>query len=329
MVAIGTGQLDADAGMNPDEAGSPDAADSGLIATYFFPPDMIGGSCPQVKGEEEAVVWNAAAEACASERLHLVWRIHDARVWYLALRSADFASHTGTWCPFASLLPGSPDARPAPVIYTYYSDEAATLMAVDRDSLQIIRGTSSVIRAKAERMARDMGGAELVDMVPDKIVTLKAVMWESLSMLENRARRFFTVASFLSAIVVTLLAAVIWFMASVAQLAYKSDLKELQSRTTASIMQLQQTAQVLRTSEMREQIAAFVRLNENLIGVQGWLRLYFMSGGTVKWWAVVPSNLTSDRIQELGGQTIETTEEGNIIANGKDSYQKKGQLKFQ
>lgn len=311
----------------PYDAGAATIADEAFINTYHFPAEMIGGSCPHVKGEEEALAWNAAAEACASERIHLIWREHDNRVWYLAVRSSDMASHASTWCPFASVLPGCPDARPAPVVYTYYSDEAATLMAVDRDSLRIIRGTSSVIKAKAERLAREMNGAEIVDLVPDTIITMKAVMWDSLSLLENRARRFFAVASVMSAIVLTLLAVFIWFSASIMQLGYKSELKDLQERTNIAVMQLQQTAQVLRTSEMREQVAAFVRLNESLIGVQGWMKLYLLQGGNLRWWAVVPPNLTSERIQEIGAQTIENSDDGLVIANSKESYMRKGALK--
>ena len=297
------------------------------LRTFFFPPEMIGGSCPLVKGEEESIAWNAAAEACASERIHFVWRVHADRVWYLALRSEDMASRSKTWCPFASLLPGAPDAFEAPVIYTFYSDEAATLMAVDREGLQIIRGTSSVVKAKAERMARETGVVDIVELIPDRIVALRPVMWESLSLLENRARRFMGFAAVLSAVAVIALSIFVWFMASVTQLAYRSDLKELQGRTAQSLMELQQTAMILRTSDMREQISNFNILNENLIGANGWLKLYLMKDTVVKWWGVVPQNLTSDRIQEFGGQTIETTDEGLVVAKSKDSYLRKGQIK--
>jgi hypothetical protein len=294
---------------------------------YFFPPEMIGGSCPAVKGDEEALAWNAAAEACASERIHFVWQVAEERVWYLAVRSSDLASHAKTWCPFASVLPGMPDAQPAPVIYTYYSDEAAILMAVDKDSLQIIRASSSVIRAKAERLSRDMGQAKMVDLVPEVVVTLKAQMWESLSLLEDRARRFFALISVSSAVFVILISAFIWFSASVAQLAYHADMKALKTNTDNALMQLQQTAMVLRTSDMREQIATFNRLNEGLVGLQGWLKLYYLKENKVKWWAVVPENLTSNRIQEIGAQTIETSPEGLIIANSPDAVLKKGQTR--
>jgi hypothetical protein len=312
--------------LSPMDATALSMADE-VLQTVHFPKEMIGGSCPVVKGEEQAIAWNAAAEACASERIHFVWRVYDNRVWYLALRSEDLASTSKSWCPFASLLPGGADAHASPVIYTYYSDEAATLMSVEKDALQIIRGTSSVVKAKAERLAREFGHTDIIDLVPDKIITLKPVAWESLSLLENRARRFMGLASVAAAIITTLLAAVIWFMASVAQLAYKADMTELQNRTAASLVQLQQNAMVLRTSEMREQIANFNKLNESLINAQGWLKLYLLKEGKVRWWAVVPDNMTSDRIQELAAQNIERNEEGLVIANGKDSYVRKGQLK--
>ncbi len=299
------------------------ASEELLAQTFYFPNDLIGGSCPQVKGEEEMLAWNAAAEACDSERVHFVWRVHEGRVWYLAVRSADMASHATSWCPFASLLPGTQDAHLPPVIYTYYTEEAAIMMAVEQDNLQVIRGTTSIIRAKAERIAREIGNVEIVDLVPDSIVKLKPMDWESLSLLENRARRFFAFALVMTAIAVTAVSFFIWFSASVAQLTYKADLSMLARRTNDSVMQLQQNAQILRTSEFREQVAGFATLNEKLVGVNGWLRRYSIENGQVKWWATVPDNLTSDRIQELGAQSIEMSPEGNVIANAKDAVVRK------
>jgi hypothetical protein len=314
------GVMPGGADYNPALVGTADEA----IQTYYFPPEMIGGSCPFVKGEEEALAWNAASEACGSERIHFVWQADGERLWYLAVRSSDLASSSNTWCPFASVLPGMPDAQPSPVIYTYFSDEAAVLMAVDRDSLQVIRGSPSVIKAKAERLQRETK-AKIHDLVPDVIVNLKARLWDSLSLLENRARRFFAMISVLSAIAVTLISAFIWFSASLAQLAYRVDLSELQTRSRKALLELEQTAMQLRTSDMREQIATFNRLNESMISLQGWLKLYYMKGGEVKWWAVVPENLTSNRIQEIGGQTIESTPEGLVIANSAKAVIRKGQ----
>jgi hypothetical protein len=176
-------------------------------------------------------------------------------------------------------------------------------------------------------MAREMSGGELFDLVPDVIIGLKAVPWESLSLLEDRARRFLAIGSVLTGVLLTLGAFFVWFLASVTSLTYRADLADLQTRTQAAAIQLQQSAMVLRTSEMREQIAKFNELNEKLINLQGWLKLYLLKDGKVMWWAVVPPNLTSQPIQELGAQTLETIDEGLVIANGKESYMHKGQFK--
>src|SRR6202012_5949472 len=63
---------------------------------FYFPPDLIGGTCPRIAGEEEEIVWNAAAEACDTERVHVIWRSVGNRIWYLAVRSSDLASHPNT-----------------------------------------------------------------------------------------------------------------------------------------------------------------------------------------------------------------------------------------
>src|ERR1700679_513742 len=55
-----------------------------LPGDFYFPPDLIGGTCPRIAGEEEEIVWNAAAEACDTERVHVVWQSFENRIWYLA-----------------------------------------------------------------------------------------------------------------------------------------------------------------------------------------------------------------------------------------------------
>ncbi|HUY67727.1 MAG TPA: hypothetical protein VMV79_00310, partial [Alphaproteobacteria bacterium] len=186
----------------------------GVVGEFYFPVELTGGSCPRVVGEEEEIVWNAAAEACDSERIHVVWQAIDNRIWYLAVRSAEMASHPNSWCPFGSLLPGMKDAQPAPICYTYYSDEAATMMTVTADGLQIHRGMSSVVRAKAERTARELNDAPIVELVPDRIVKLTPAPWYSLSLFEDRARRILAAVSVFIALGIAGVAFVVWLLAT-------------------------------------------------------------------------------------------------------------------
>jgi hypothetical protein len=291
------------------------AGTPGALGEFYFPAEIIGGSCPRVQGEEEEIVWNAAAEACDSERVHVVWQSTEAKVWYLAVRSADLASHPESWCPFGSLLPGMKDASPPPVCYTYYSDEVATMMAVTADGLQIFRGTTLVVRAKAERTAREIGNAQVVELVPDKIVQLQPAPWYSVSLFEDRARRILAALSVIASVSFAGLAFLVWLISSLSLIASRHDLSETLTRSETKSMQMLKTAEKLRTSPMRDQLAAFSELNDGLIAVNGLLQIYEIKEGKTRWRAIVPPNVTADRINQLGGKTIETTADGVAVGN--------------
>lgn len=296
------------------------------VGDYLFPPEIIGGAAPLLKGGEQEIAWNAAAEACDTERIHLVHRGDRGHVWFLAVRSADLASAPGTWCPFASVLPGMPDARPAPVIYTHFSDDTAMIMAVTQENLQIFRGTPSVIRAKVEKLARDMGDAAIVDLVPDVILKLKPVAWNSLSLLEDRARRLFSVLSVLTALGIAVMAVMVWFLSSMSLLAYKSDLSDTKARSEAAAMQLLQTATGLTASPLRKELASFADVNDGLIAIGGWLKHYDITDGVVRWRAQIPAGVTADKIAVIGGQTIESLPNGGfIIGNANEARSPKDQ----
>ena len=286
-----------------------------MLGEYYFPPDMIGGTCPRIAGEEEELVWNAAAEACDTERVHVVWQSVDSRVWYLATRSSELASHPNTWCPFASVLPGMKDAAPPPACYTHYADESASMMLVTSESLQIYRGTSLVVRAKAERSAREIGDAPIIELVPDKILQLTPIPWYSLSLFEDRARRILAAVSVFAALGMAVLSFVIWLLASMSLISAKHDLSAIMARTQDKTMELMQMSEKLRASPMREQLSKFSELNDSLITLDGFLEVYEIKDGKTRWRAIVPANVTADRINELGGKNIETTTEGVAIGN--------------
>ena len=290
----------------------------GLLGDYYFPSELIGGCCPRVVGKEEEIVWNAAAEACDSERVHVIWQAIENRIWYLAVRSAELASHPNTWCPFGALLPGMKDAQPTPVVYTFYSDEAATMMTVMPDGLQIHRGMSSVVRAKAERTARELGDAQIVELIPERILKLTPTPWYSVSLFEERARRILATLAVLGALSLIALAFVIWLLTAMVILSSKANLAAAVERAQEKTTDLLRTAEELRGSPVRDQLSAFSDVNDRLLAVSGFLEVYEIKGGKVRWRAVVPSNVTADRINEMGGKTIETTAAGVAIGNAEE-----------
>lgn len=293
----------------------------GNIRDYFFPVELIGGCCPRVPGEEMDIVWNAAAEAADSERVHIFWQSIKDKVWFLAVPSDEMASHPGTWCPLAAYLPGMPDAAPLPACYTYYSDEVAILMIVTEESLNIHRGTTSVIRAKVERTLREWGGGSVVELLPDRLEKLSPLPWFSVSLFEERARRILASFSVLGAIGLMVVAVIIWFAAVYSVLSANADIKAIRTRTEAKSLQLMQVVQELRASPMREQLAAFADVNDGLLALNGWLDIYQIKDKKAFWRAIVPSNVTSDRIKELGGQTLDNSAKGVVIGNSAESLQ--------
>lgn len=295
------------------------AGSIGALGEYHFPPELIGGCCPRVAGEEQEIIWNAAAEAADTERVHLVWHAVGDKIWYLAIRSDQLASHPNTWCPFASLLPGVKDAMAPPVCYTYYSDEAATMMTLTSDSLQIHRGTSSVVRAKAERTARALGDAPIIELVPERIEKLTPVPWYSLSLFEERARRILAGVSVIGAIGVAGLALVIWFFAGMAMVSAHVDMKEARQRSEEKSLQLLRQAQTMRASPMREQLAQFADLNDGLLALDAMLEIYQIKDRKTLWRAYVPPNVTSDRITEIGGKMLDNAPQGVMIGNAKEA----------
>ncbi len=291
----------------------------GEFTDYHFPPELIGGCCPRVIGEEQEIVWNAAAEAADTERVHVVWQVKDDKIYYIAVNSEAMASCPNTWCPFASLLPGMVDAAVPPTIYTYFSDEAATMMTVTADSLHIHRGTASVVRAKAERMAREFDNAPVVELVPDHINQLQPVPWLSISLFEDRARRILSTFAVLSALVFGVVAVFIWLVAGMSAVKSHGNLAEIEERTKEKTLALMRSVQEQRASPMREQLAQFSDLNDGLIELNGFLEVYQIKRGRTLWRAVVPTNVTSDRIRDLGGQTLGNSQYGVVIGNARDA----------
>ncbi|MDD3370819.1 MAG: hypothetical protein PHE27_03215 [Alphaproteobacteria bacterium] len=292
----------------------------GDIGDFYFPPDIIGGVCPRIPGEEESIVWNAAVEACDTERVKIVWQSAGSMVWYLAVKTSDLASNPNSWCPFAALLPrDAKDVANLPACYTYYGDELAILMVVAIDGLQVFRGTAAVIRAKAERMSREYGGkqkpVEIINIDLFQIGKMTPVPWYSASLFEDRARRILATSSVLVSLAIVVFSFVVWLLASMTMVAARHELADTKEQTHMKTMKLLSEAQDMRSSQLRDQIEKFLNVNEGLLNLNGFLTVYEIKDKYTRWKATVPVSTTADRISAIGGKSIETTDRGMTIGN--------------
>ena len=286
-----------------------------LAEDTYFPPDLIGGTCPRIAGEEEEIVWNAAAEACDTERVHVVWQSVGNRIWYLAVRSADLASNMNSWCPLAALLPTEADKDKLPICYTYFGEELAVLMVVGAEDLHIFRGTAAVVRAKAERSARELGQIQVINIDLFRVGQMTPVPWYSVSLFEDRARRVLATISVLASLAIVGLSFLVWLSASMSMVASRHDLADALDRTQTKSMQLLREAEGTRSSPLRDQIERFLNVNEGLLSLNGYLNIYEIKNNKPRWRALVPASATADRISALGGKNIETNDHGVIVGN--------------
>jgi len=291
----------------------------GIITDYYFPAYLIGGCCPRISGEEQDIVWNAAADACDTERIHVVWQSKDDKIFYLAVNSESMASASSTWCPFAALLPGMPDSAPPPVIYTHYTDETATMMTVTEDLIQIHRGTSSVVKAKAERSSRENDNAPVIELIPDHITKLKPAPWYSMSLFEERSRRILTSFAVISALIFATFFVIVWFYSAMSMVSSSEDLSSIIERSRIRSIALMKNVRKQRASPMRNQLSILANVNDGLLSLNGYLEVFQINNNKILWRAIVPLNVTSERIKDLGGQTLGNDDRGVIIGNSKEA----------
>jgi hypothetical protein len=247
--------------------------------------------------------------------VHVVWRSAGNRIWYLAVRSSDLASHANSWCPLGSLLPTEKDVGDLPILYTYFGDEIAVLMVVGAEELHIFRGTGPVVRAKAERTARELGNVQTVNIDLYRIGQMTPSPWYSASLFEDRARRILATGSVMVALAIVGLSFVVWLLASMAMISSRHDLTEALGNTRDKSMELMHEAESMRGSPMRGQIERFLNINDGLLSLNGFLNIYEIKDGVIRWRAIVPPSATADRISGIGGKNIETNDQGVAIGN--------------
>jgi hypothetical protein len=112
------------------------------------------------------------------------------------------------------------------------------------------------------------------------------------------------------------MAFIVWLLTTMVILNAKANLHEAEERTTSKTLDLVRTAAELRASPTRDQLATFANVNDGLLSVNGFLEVYEIKDGKARWRAIVPTNVTADKINDIGGKTIETTANGVAVGNG-------------
>lgn len=289
-------------------APTPQAAQ--LLLTPYLPPDIIGGSVPYVAGTEEEAVWNAASQACATDRVHYVYAVADGRCWYLATPSSSLASAPDTWCPLAAALPGNSEFWDRETVYIFDQEGTAAGLRWDQETgrMQVFVGPSRTILPRLQTL-----DANFVTISTERATP---VPWKNRALMEEKLSRATVMGLFLSGLGVTVVALAIWIVTNILSITLTPDLKKAQADTTAATEKLMmQAGQVVRNDTDKY----LFRLQELLIAmdnVNGTLTKYDVNNGVLTWEALIPAAAGGDNLNLWHAKAVGTAPDGRVKIQG-------------
>lgn len=281
-----------------------------LVLSPYLPQDIIGGSVPYVAGSEEEAVWNAASQACATDRVHYVYAVSDGRIWYLATPSASLASAPDTWCPLAAALPGNSEYWDKETVYIFDQEGTAAGLRWDSETgrMQVFVGPSRTILPRLQTL-----DANFVTISTERAIP---VPWKNRALMEEKLSRATIMGLFLSGLGVTIAALAIWIVTNILSITLTPDLKKAQADTTAATEKLMlQAGQVVRNDTDKY----LFRLQELLIAmanVNGTLTKFDVTSGAVVWEALIPATAGGDNLNLWHAKAIGTAPDGRVKIQG-------------
>lgn len=278
----------------------------------YLPQELIGGVVPHIPGTEEEAVWNAASQACGTERVHYCFSVEDKRVWYLACPSASVASNPDSWCPLAAALPGNSEYWDRETVYLYEQEGLASALRWDPETgrMQVFLGASRTILPRVQSMDANFVtiNPEVATIVPWKNKTLKT---EKLSRATARILVY-------SGVIVALCAIVLLMFNLLALSLTQGDLDKVRTDTDAASNDLMLKAYSAMQSDTTKHMVRVQEILDGLARLDGTLVRYEVSKKGVEWEAVVPPAYAQAVIQKFGAVVDEKAKEkdGRIRVKG-------------
>ena len=259
----------------------------------YLPQDLIGGSLPHIPGSEDEAVWNAASQACGTEKVHYTYSVEEGRVWYLACPSASLASNPDSWCPLASALPGNSEHWDQETVYFYEQEGLASALRWDAETsrMQVFLGASRTILPRIQSMDTNFVtiNADLADIVT----------WQSRTLRTEKLSRAVIRMLILSGLLVNLIIVLILFTNIVGIGVVKHDLESIKKKTDQAALDLVESAAGVMQSDAIKHMVRVQQLLDNLSLSNGYLVRYeVLPGNKVEWSAVAPQGLANTAIQD-------------------------------
>lgn len=248
----------------------------------YLPQELIGGSVPYLVGTEEEAVWNAASQACSTEKVSYTYVIEGARIWYLACPSSALASAPESWCPLAAALPGNSEYWDKETVYIFEQEGMAAAMRWDPETgrIQVFSGASRTLLPRIQSM-----DANFVTINPD---VAKAVGWKNRQMYSEKLSRSAAKILLLVGIGLNLIFFVILAFQFIITNTLQRDLTLARQETERASNQLMVNAYNAMQSDMIKHFVRVQELLDELKAINGTLVKYDVKGANIVWEAYVP-----------------------------------------
>lgn len=262
----------------------------------YLPQELVGGTVPLIPGTEDEAVWNAASQACGTEKIHYCYSIDEDRLWYLACPSNVLASNPDSWCPLAAALPGNSEYWDQETVYLYEQEGVASALRWDPETqrMQVFLGASRTILPRVQSMDANFVtiNPEVADIVPWRNRTLKT------EKLSRATAKMLVLTGVIVAISAAVILAFSWFSVNLLQ----RNLDDVKKQTEDASLQLVRDANSAMKSDTIKHMVRVQELIDFFSQIDGTLVRYEVKKGRVEWEALVPQAFAAEAASKLKAQ---------------------------
>lgn len=265
-----------------------EGGDFKLSLAPYLPQDLVGGNLPHVPGTEDEAVWNAASQACGTERVHYCYSVEGVRVWYLACPSSSLAANPDSWCPLAAALPGKSEFWDKETVYLYEQEGIASALRWDPETgrMQVFLGASRTILPRVQSM-----DANFVTINPD---AAEIVPWRNRMLRTEKLSRATTRMLIVSGMIACLIGTLVLLMNFALLNMTQRDLEAVRTATDTATNELMLKAYNAMQSDTIKHMVRIQEILDSLAAKDGTLVRYEVKSGKTEWEALAPPAFAQD-----------------------------------
>lgn len=248
----------------------------------YLPHELIGGAIPHIPGSEEEAVWNAASQACGTEKVHYVYSADGGRLWYLACPSNALSSAPDSWCPLASALPGKSEFWDKETVYLYEQEGVASALRWDPDTgrMQVFLGAARTLLPRMQSM-----DANFVTINPD---LADVVPWKNRTLRTEKLSRAASMLLLYVGIGVNLILFTFLIFQFILTNTTGRDLEKVKAETERASQKLMIDAYNALQSDSIKHMVRIQEMLDELAKIDGTLVKYNVENGQVSWEVLLP-----------------------------------------